>query len=59
MELTIAEDVSSCTWTVKDFEEQARRLEEEAVHWNADVKVEGDEVRLTLSRDGDEGGDAE
>ena len=59
VELTIAEDVSSCTWTVKDFEEQERRQEEEAVRWNADVKVEGDEVRLTLSRDGDRGGKTE
>ena len=59
VELTIAEDVSSCTWTVKDFEEQERRQEEEAVRWNADVKVEGDEVRLTLSRDGDRGREEE
>ena len=57
--LTIAEDVHSCTRTVKDFEEQARRESNEAVRWNADVKVEGDEIRVTLSQDGVGEGEAE
>ncbi len=50
-ELVIAENAVSCSLTLADIEEAERRLKKEIAHWNADAKVEGNDVLLIWSRD--------
>ncbi len=50
-ELVIAENAVSCSLTLADIEEAERRVKKEIAHWNADAKVEGNDVSLIWSRD--------